>query len=134
MKRILADQRSRFIIVGFANTAIDFSLLFILKFLGLPVLASNVISTTSAFGFSFIANKKFTFKSVGSAKREFILFTVVTLFGLWVIQSIVINLILIGFEGSSLPDEIQLFIAKVFATIASLIWNYVLYSRLVFKK
>lgn len=134
MKRILHDQRSRFLIVGFANTAIDFGLLFILKFLGVPVLVSNIISTTTAFGFSFFANKKFTFKSVGSAKREFILFTVVTLFGLWVIQSVVINIILVGFEGSTVSSDIQLFVAKAFATIASLIWNYILYSRVVFKK
>lgn len=134
MKRIRLGQKSRFIAVGLANTSIDFGVLFVLRALGLPVLTSNVISTTLAFMFSFYANKRFTFRTTGSALREFLLFTGVTLFGLWVIQSGIIQLVLMAFEGSTTDSSVRLLVAKLIATVGSLLWNYLLYSRFVFNK
>lgn len=125
----------RFGTVGAANTAIDFGLLFILRSLGLPVISANIISTTAAFCFSFFANKKYTFKSNGgNVKRELLLFVVVTLFGLWILQNAVMQLILLPLHTTALPAETSLLIAKVLATLVSLVWNYVMYSRVVFKK
>jgi putative flippase GtrA len=125
----------RFGTVGAANTAIDFGLLFILRSLGLPVISANIISTTAAFCFSFFANKKYTFKSTGgNVKRELLLFVVVTLFGLWILQNAVMQLILLPLHATALPAETSLLIAKVLATLVSLVWNYVMYSRVVFKK
>jgi len=125
----------RFGTVGAANTAIDFGLLFILRSLGLPVISANIISTTAAFCFSFFANKKYTFKtSGGNVKRELLLFVAVTLFGLWILQNIVIQLVLWPLGTTTLPNETNLMIAKVIATLVSLVWNYIMYSRVVFKK
>jgi putative flippase GtrA len=125
----------RFGTVGAANTAIDFGLLFVLRSLGLPVISANIISTTAAFCFSFFANKKYTFKtSGGNVKRELLLFVVVTLFGLWVLQNIVIQLVLWPLNTTGIPSETSLLIAKVIATLVSLVWNYLMYSRVVFKK
>lgn len=117
------------------NTLIDFGLLFTLKALGLPAINANIISTTAAFCFSFVANKKYTFKSTGAnLKREIGLFIVVTLFALWVIQTIVIKLVENMLSGSGLDDALILLIAKILATVFTLAWNYTLYSRVVFKK
>lgn len=124
----------RFGTVGAANTAIDFGLLFVFRSLGLPIIPANILSTTAAFCFSFFANKKYTFKSRGNVKRELILFVVVTLFGLWVLQNIIMQLILWPLHATNLPVETSLLIAKVLATLVSLVWNYVMYSRVVFKK
>lgn len=129
------DEKARFIVVGGANTAIDFGLLFMLKALGLPVIPANVISTSAAFVFSFFANKKYTFRAHGTnLKREITLFIAVTLFGLWVLQTLVIQAVLPLLGGLQLSSELALLIAKVSATLVSLTWNYVLYSRVVFKK
>lgn len=129
------SQKASFSIIGGINTVIDFGILFGLKALGLPAIPANIISTSAAFCFSFFANKKYTFKTTNSnIKREIILFTVVTLFGLWVLQSIVIKLVMSVLVGVDLPEATVLFIAKILATIASLIWNYVMYSRVVFKQ
>lgn len=128
-------EKLRFGIVGLANTAIDFGTLFTLTSLGLPPLLSNVISTTFAFCFSFFANKKFTFRSTSAdIKREIILFTLITLFGLWVIQSIIIEGMTVLLSPLLLSRDLVLLIAKIVATIVSLVWNYTLYSRIVFKK
>ena len=116
-------QKIRFLLVGGTNTAIDFGLLFILNTLGLPRVPSNTISTGVAFIFSFFANRNFTFSAnSGNIKKQMTLFIIVTLFGLWVIQPIIISLMsnLLG--------------GKIIATAVTLVWNYLFYSRLVFKK
>lgn len=122
----------RFIIVGIVVTSLDFGLLFALKSAGLETLAANIISTTTAFLISFTANKHYTFQSRGGdVRREIISFTVVTLVGLWGLQSLVIAVsepsLLVVFS-----DSVATFIAKVIATAASTIWNYLFYSRVVF--
>lgn len=129
-------DKLRFTIVGSINTVIDFSILFTLTTLfNVPKELANFISTFVAFLFSFFANKKYTFKSTSkNLKRQFLLFTAVTLFGLWVIQTIIIAAITPAFTNLSVNKPAALLISKLIATIASLIWNYTLYSRVVFKK
>lgn len=128
-------QLIRFGIVGGVNTALDFGLLFICKALGVPVEVANIISTGLAFAFSFFANKKYTFKTTDTnVVREMVLFVIVTLTGLWGLQTIIITVahnpltLVIG------NSDVALLVAKLLATIASLTWNYLFYSKLVFKK
>ena len=129
-------DKLRFTIVGSINTVIDFSILFTLTmFLNIPKELANFISTFISFLFSFFANKKYTFKSTSkNLKRQFLLFTIVTLFGLWVIQTIIITAITPVFTNLGINKPAALLISKLIATAASLIWNYTLYSRVVFKK
>lgn len=128
-------QLLRFGVVGGINTALDFGLLFVFKAFGLPIGFANILSTGIAFVFSFFANKKYTFKTSGTnVVREMILFVIVTLFGLWVLQTAVIQLTLPWLTGFIKQQELALLVAKLLATVVSLIWNYLLYSRIVFKK
>ena len=130
-----SHQVVRYAVVGFVNTAIDFGLLFLLKSLGIPVELANICSTGTAFVFSFFANKKYTFKTTDTnIAREMVLFVIVTLFGLWVLQTIVINLTMPVAKQIVGDQNIALLIAKLIATVVSLIWNYILYNKLVFKK
>ncbi|MEP6710388.1 MAG: GtrA family protein [Candidatus Saccharibacteria bacterium] len=130
-----SSQKLRFILVGGINTTIDFVIFLTLSFFGLPVVAANIISTSVAFCFSFIANRKFTFQSTGTnLKRQIVLFLIVTLFGLWVLQPIIITFVQFGLKDSSLPVWLILITGKILATVVTLIWNYLLYSRFVFKK
>lgn len=124
----------RFGLIGIINTALDFGLLFGLTNLGLPKITANTISTSIAFIFSFFANKKYTFKSNSkNIVREIALFTIVTLFGLWVLQGTVLYTLVPILVQLGLSETMSLFVAKFLATIVSLIWNYLLYSRVVFK-
>ena len=129
-------DKLRFAIVGSINTVIDFSILFTLTmFLNIPKELANFISTFISFLFSFFANKKYTFKSTSkNLKKQFLLFTIVTLFGLWVIQTIIIAAITPVFTNLGINKPTALLISKLIATAASLVWNYTLYSRVVFKK
>lgn len=126
-------EKARFGLVGVANTALDFGILFGLHALGVNSLVANFFSTSAAFVFSFFANRKFTFKSSGDMKRQFPSFLLVTLAGLWIIQPFIIWATEPLFVSFGLIAWMSLFGAKLLATVASLTWNYILYSRLVFK-
>ncbi|MFZ2835764.1 MAG: GtrA family protein [Candidatus Saccharimonadales bacterium] len=137
MKDLLAQhaEKFRFALVGGFNTALDFGILFGLTALGVDKIPANYISTSVSFVFSFFANKTFTFKAKsGNAKREFLSFVIVTLIGLWVLQPLVITAVSQLLETTTLDGTITLLIAKLIATVVSLVWNYILYSRVVFKK
>lgn len=137
MKDLLAQhaEKFRFALVGGFNTALDFGILFGLTALGIDKIVANYISTSISFIFSFFANKTFTFKVKNSdAKREFLSFIVVTLIGLWVLQPLIITIVTHLLAATTLNDTTTLLIAKLLATVVSLTWNYVLYSRFVFKK
>lgn len=153
MKNLLKKhaEKVRFGLVGVANTAIDFGILFTLVALGLPTIASNFASTSVALVFSFFANKSFTFRHEGrNSTKQLVYFFVITLFGLWVIQPVIIegiNLLLGSwFINSSLviwlghlsslfkAKYIVLLVGKGLATLASLVWNYLLYRKFVFVK
>ena len=125
------QQKLRFGFVGVINTIVDFGLLFTLRYLGLPSVTANFVSTSVAFTLSFGLNKNVVFRANGSdIRREVTLFIITTLFGLWVLQTIVITVVDLVAPTSS----ISLFVSKVLATIVTICWNYVMYSRVVFKK
>ena len=85
--------------------------------------------------FSFILNKNYAFESKdGNVRREFVLFVLVTLFGLWVIQNIIIWLVMPILINFGLDENTALLFAKLAATAVSMVWNYLLYDRLVFIK
>lgn len=137
LQSFFKNQKIKFATIGAFNTALDFAILFSLKALGINVAFSNIVSTGVTFILSFILNKKITFNSTNKTKqeniKEFLSFTIITLFGLWVIQTLVIYIIT-SILSNILISNITLFIAKIIATIFSLIWNFMLYKKVVFKK
>jgi putative flippase GtrA len=129
------DEKLRFGVVGFLNTAIDFGILLTLRWFGIPAEIANYPSSTAAVIFSFFANKNYTFKSKGaSLRREITLFLVFTLFCAWVLQPLTIIAVEAILAPLALNALIATTIAKIMATIVTLIWNYTTYSRFVFKK
>lgn len=127
-------QKIRFGVVGIANTTLDFALLFLFVGFGIDKIPANYLSTGISFIFSFFVNKSFTFKNkTGNAKKQFALFIIITIFGLWVIQPLVITAVAAMLASTGWASGIILFIAKIIATIFSMVWNYILYSKIVFK-
>ena len=125
----------RYMLVGGFNTALDFCILFLLVHFGVNKIVANYFSTGISMIVSFFANRTFTFKNTSKNRhRQFVQFMVVTASGMWVVQPVFIWLVIHGLSFHIANESLQLFIAKVIATGASLIWNYVLYSRVVFKE
>ena len=129
-------KKIRFILVGSTNTAIDFGLLLFLRFIGVPVIAANILSTSAALSFSYFANNRFVFNSNDTNQaRQIILFIVLTLFGLWALQTFVLILVSTLLSTyTNLHSAPILIVSKVIATTTSLVWNYFTYSRLIFRE
>lgn len=135
-------------LVGIVNTGIDFGVLNVLHFhLHWALLASNLASTSTAMIFSFFANKRFVFNTKTSRKlwHQALLFWAVTAAGLYGLQSGIIWLSMhplasltntVARELHSITPLSSAFIVangvKAVATIASLIWNYLFYKKVVF--
>lgn len=127
-------EKVRFGIVGSANTAIDFGILLTLTSFGVPAALANYPSSTAAVIFSFFANKKYTFNTKGTnLRKEITLFLLFTLAAAWALQPLTILLVEWLLSPFALLPTISVIIAKIVATIATLIWNYMTYSRFVFK-
>lgn len=128
-------EKARFGIVGLANTALDFGILIGLTSLGVPAAIANYPSSTAAVIFSFFANKKYTFKATGTnLKREILLFLIFTLFCAWVLQPLTILAVQYILNLIAISGVVSVVIAKVIATIVTLTWNYLTYSRYVFNQ
>lgn len=128
-------EKFRFALVGALNTALDFALLFLFTGSGVHKIPANYLSTGIALLFSFFVNKSFTFRSKsGDARKQFALFLIITLAGLWILQPVIILSVDNLLASTGWSENIILFVAKIVATVATLIWNYLLYSRYVFKK
>ncbi|XVV05142.1 GtrA family protein [Actinosynnema sp. CA-248983] len=124
----------RFGLVGIANTLVDLVAYTLLTLAGLPMFAANLLSTSAGMACSFTLNRSFTFRATartGDVKSQAALFLLVTAFGLWVVQPIVISLVTGAFEGTH--PVVAVVGPKLSALVFNLVWNYTLYSRLVFR-
>ena len=140
----------KFGIVGVVNTAIDFTILNVLHLIfKMGIIESNLFSTTIAMFFSFAVNRRYVFTDhESSVWRQGTTFLIVTAIGLYGLQTIIIHLLTVTWTGPlglvvrvvnafGLGTVLSANIvitngAKAIATIATLIWNYLLYKRVVF--
>jgi putative flippase GtrA len=132
MKAVTAE-RLRFGIVGVANTLVDVVVYTVLVAVGLPILVANLISTSAGMALSFTLNRSFTFRAkAGNARTQAMLFFAVTATGLWVVQPLMIMLFSGMFTGlTGMPAIVA---PKLAGLAFNLVWNYTLYSKLVFRQ
>lgn len=133
-------QFSKYASVGFLNTIIDFGVLNLLSFLtgiysGFYIIGLNSIAAIFSTTNGYFWNKYWTFGSEEKSRmREFIYFAICGFIGL-LINTLVVYIITTfmrlpgGINGPLLENT-----AKVFATIASMAWNFYAFKFLVFKK
>lgn len=131
----LPSQGGRFVLVGLANTALDVGVLWWGLRAGLALVPANLISTTAGLTFSFLVNRRFTFRFRGSksVRRQVAEFVGVTLVGLWLLQPPVILAVSALATSRWLAPEPALLAGKLVATGVSLVWNFVLYRWVVFR-
>ncbi|MEO7617625.1 MAG: GtrA family protein [Candidatus Saccharibacteria bacterium] len=140
---------SRFGIAGIFITMIDFAIFNALsgRVVHLGKIQANTVSTTVAMIFSFLVNRSFVFQGQGNEFQQAVLFFVFTAFGLYVLQNGVIYLLTEYLKWPRKlvtrlthsrhiplePDFVLKNGAKLTGTVVSLIWNYLLYGRIVFR-
>lgn len=131
----ITPRKIRFSLISSLATAIDFSILLTLTTFGLPLIVANLISTSISFVFSFFGSKKFAFRTADHhISREAVQFIVVTLFGIWIIQPLIIWPTEGLLQTFGLHGVMVVVVAKLTASLATFFWNYLWYTRLVFKK
>lgn len=132
-------QITKFIIVGGLNTFLDFA---VLNFL----IAVSGVATGLNFSFfkgisflvagtnSYFWNKHWTFESTAKKGLEFIQFIVISTIGLFInvgVASFIVNNI--GVSGSFSP-VLWANIGALVAVATSLVWNFLGYKFIVFRK
>jgi putative flippase GtrA len=134
-------QFAKFITVGLANTAVDFGVLNFLMwttgvYKGTTVFLLNSASFLVAVIHSYAWNKLWTFKSKEKADvpKQFLQFLIVSIIGLLINGGIVYIITTWLKPMFGLSDVSWANIGKIIATGASLIWNFVGYKFIVFKK
>lgn len=133
-------QLAKFLITGFLNTSIDFGILNFLSlelgvYSGAKILGINPVSFIFAAINSFFWNKYWTFnKTERPETKEILEFATV------VITAVLINTGIMFFASKilinyvSLPEAKILNLVKLFATIISLLWNFIGMKIFVFRK
>lgn len=130
-------QLAKFGLVGVLNTTIDFGILNFLIMLsgkssGSMIIPLNILSFSVATLNSYFWNKHWVF--VGTKKSNFVSFAMVSAIG------IAINTATVYFLTTYIPPQIVksptqwVNLAKVLATGLSLVWNFLGYKLVVFKK
>ncbi|MEJ3403536.1 GtrA family protein [Rathayibacter sp. YIM 133350] len=146
MKKLISNEKIRFLIAGCANTALDFILLNVLTLaFSAPVLLANVFSVSVGICVSYLLNHFFVFRyEEPISLRRFGIFFGVTGFSSLIIQNVVIYLFELLFGtafGRSLlflPGEdgkqfLAINIAKACAVLLGLVWNFIMYKLVVFR-
>jgi len=138
----LIYQFIKFIEVGVLNTAVDFGILNILIWItgitgGWRISPLNVISFLCAVTNSYFWNKFWTFSQKTQEKvkgKEFFQFLIISVIGVGINTGIVVSgtsfvLPLFGMSSGAWAN-----VMKLFATFVSMIWNFLGYKFIVFKK
>ncbi len=102
----------RFLVVGLANTGLTLGIIFVLLWLGVPLLVANVIGYGAGFINSFIWNRRWTFRSEGAVWREMVIYTLVWL-ACYLFQ---MGALLISSRWLGLSDTVSTLVAMVFFT------------------
>lgn len=141
---------ARFVCVGIFNTTLDFLLLNLLAFVvHIPVLVANVISVCVGVVVSYYLNHTFVFRHHSPPSlQSFVKFFIVTGISVVIIQTVVIAIMTpiymnllhnltglmssFGIEGHK--HQLAVNMAKVTAVLVGMFWNYILYSKTVFRE
>lgn len=133
-------QIAKFGAIGVANTVIDFGVLNFLSayfgiFGGLKISPLNATSFTVAVINSYFWNKYWTFKSGNKGGgKQFIEFIIVSIIGMGINTGIVYMATTFAQPFAGFSEAQWLNVSKVLATFLSLVWNFIGYKFIVFKK
>lgn len=139
--KVVIGQFIRFAIIGGINTGVDFAVLNLLSWItgvnkGNGVIWLNLVSFSVAVINSYFLNKFWAFKDQSSSEqgKKFVSFITISIIGA-VINTSIVRFISTNVDPMfGLSAQLWLNVAKLFATGVSLIWNFIGYKLVVFKK
>lgn len=134
-------QFGKYATVGFANAGVDFGVLNFLMWMtriysGKWILLLNSVSFVIAVTHSYIWNKYWSFRARGQTdvSKQFIVFIIVTVIGAVVSGGIVYGVTTFISPLFSFSLVRWANVAKVLASVIAILWNFIGYKFIVFKK
>ena len=155
IKSVIRHRLFRFGLIGVWNTIFDFIVFNILltvtagSFLGSArPYVCNIISASLAAVLSFELNKRFVFQPTAEPPKYYrVYFVLIVLSGIFILQNAVIFVVehfgggVASFASTILENigisldkvVVQHNLAKILATSLTMIWNFVLFNKVIFK-
>jgi putative flippase GtrA len=126
-KKVISMRVIRFLVSGGSAAVTEYGVfLFLFDLVKIDVVIANGISFLCGLMVSFLLNKHWVFKSKQRARMEVVLYVILALVNL-LLSSLFIQL-LVHTAG------ISPFIAKLIGMVVIAAWNYLFFSRLIFKQ
>ena len=125
MERLYKHKVVRFLISGGSAAAVEY-VAFVALTLATPILVANSISFACGFVVSFILNKKWVFASVGNSKIQLTRYFILALVNLAISTALIWILVDVA--------HVYDLIAKIAVMLVIACWNYVIFSRVIFKR
>ena len=140
----IIGQFFKFALIGFMNAAIDFGILNVLMYAsgqaeGVYYTVFKTLSFTAAVIFSYNLNKRWTFKDISEEERtkKFTQFLVISVIGAFInvtAATLTIFYIKPMFALPFLTDQLWGNIGAIVGSASGLVWNFLGYKFIVFKK
>lgn len=147
IKRFLGNEKIRYIVAGVFNTILDVSLLnLIVTLLQLPPVIANTISVSVGITISYFLSHYFVFaRKDGISLKKYLMFFCVTGFSAIILQGLIIfgveHVLASAWAHSffllrdlAANETLGLNAAKIAAVSVSMVWNFLLYKYVVFRK
>lgn len=120
-------QLIRYLITGFSSFILEYILFYSLfKLLGVNEFISNSIALAIVFWFNFLMNRYWSFKSKEKLSKQLILYGLLFAFN--------ISISNIFIYGASIILGMSPLISKVLIMSLIVLWNFVLYKTVIYKK
>jgi len=115
----------RFLLAGGSAAAVEYASFLLLNYLSVPIIYANTFSFLCGLFVSFTLNKLWVFKSQGKTHKQFSIYFLLAL----------INLCISNLSLWALVYHLGVWapIAKILTMASIATWNYVFFSRLIFK-
>lgn len=131
-------QLAKFVVVGVLNTLVDLGVLNLLIFvtgtaLGISYVVFKSISFVAAVSNSYVWNKFWTFKSGHKDTKEIVQFFAVSVIGFFINVGIA-SAIVYFVPRDGFSNQLMANVGALTGTVAGLIWNFLGYKFVVFKK
>jgi len=126
IRNISKKSYIRYLFSGGIAFVAEYSVFSLMVLLSVDVVAANTTSFITGLIVSFALNKKVVFISNGRTHSQAVKYVIIALINL-VISNIVIHFFVIYFDANP-------FLMKIITIGLIACWNYVLFSKVVFKK
>jgi putative flippase GtrA len=146
LKNLWEHKKVRFACAGTLNAVVDLTILNALVFkFNFPVWLGNAIAVSVAITMSYFLNHRVVFRHHHNpSAKQYLKFFLVTGVGIIITQTLIIYITRATYDSllhsqiptlsNNIDDELSLNLAKVSAAMIGIVWNYLFYSRVIFKK